>query len=139
MPFLIKNYGGFLKPKNASQKIESPLGTVTASDHHALISDDSFRSFLTQYYGNGKATDIKAAAGTFTTTDRHALVKLGDKPRLEDCYYRMLLPHEVKLGMAFDTDYIVLGNSKEQVKQLGNAVTPPVMKQILGRCIETLK
>ncbi len=60
------------------------------------------------------------------------------KPRLEDCFYRMLLPHEIQLGMAFDEDYIVLGDSRQKVKQLGNAVTPPVMEFLLERCIETL-
>ena len=67
------------------------------------------------------------------------LVTPGERPRFEDCYYRMLLPHEVQLGMAFDADYIVLGNGKEKVKQLGNAVTPPAMQFLSGRCIETLK
>jgi hypothetical protein len=33
---------------------------------------------------------------------------------------------KIKLAMAFNKDYIVLGSGKEQVKQLGNAVTPPV-------------
>jgi DNA (cytosine-5)-methyltransferase 1 len=66
-------------------------------------------------------------------------VRQGKIPKLEDCFYRMLLPHEVKLGMAFDADYVVKGNSKEQVKQCGNAVTPPVMKDLVQRCVETLK
>jgi DNA sulfur modification protein DndC len=33
--------------------------------------------------------------------------------------------------------WTVLGNKREQVRQLGNAVTPPVMKQILQRCAAT--
>lgn len=40
--------------------------------------------------------------------------------------------------MSFDDNYIILGNSREKVKQLGNAVTPPVMEWIIGRCIESL-
>jgi DNA (cytosine-5)-methyltransferase 1 len=44
----------------------------------------------------------------------------------------------VQAGMAFDADYVVLGNSREKVKQLGNAVTPPVMEMLVERCVESL-
>ena len=30
------------------------------------------------------------------------------------------------------------GSSKDKVKQLGNAVTPPVMELLIDRCIQTL-
>lgn len=84
-------------------------------------------------------SDIKKAINTVTTKDRSALITRGSLPKLEDCYYRMLLPKEVKLGMGFDKDYIILGNSKEQVKQSGNAVTPPVMQDLVQRCVESLQ
>jgi DNA (cytosine-5)-methyltransferase 1 len=40
--------------------------------------------------------------------------------------------------MAFPTDYIIKGNKRQRVKQLGNAVTPPVMEMIFRRCVESL-
>jgi DNA (cytosine-5)-methyltransferase 1 len=40
--------------------------------------------------------------------------------------------------MAFPTDYIVLGNQGDQVKQYGNAVTPPVMRELVARCVASL-
>jgi len=40
--------------------------------------------------------------------------------------------------MAFNKDYIVCGNSRDKVKQLGNAVTPPAMEWLLERGIQTL-
>jgi DNA (cytosine-5)-methyltransferase 1 len=40
--------------------------------------------------------------------------------------------------MAFESDYVVLGNSREQVKQCGNAVTPPAMEMLIERCVESL-
>lgn len=40
--------------------------------------------------------------------------------------------------MAFGRDYVVLGNKREQVKQLGNAVTPPVMTLLMRHVVETL-
>lgn len=39
--------------------------------------------------------------------------------------------------IAFDDDYIICGNGGDQVKQLGNAVTPPVMEWLLERGIQT--
>lgn len=35
------------------------------------------------------------------------------------------------------SDTTVLGSGREQVRQYGNAVTPPVMKLIAERCIQT--
>lgn len=40
--------------------------------------------------------------------------------------------------MAFDPTYVVLGSGKQQVKQLGNAVTPPVMEWLMNRVVESL-
>lgn len=133
MPFIVENKG-----TSKSRSVSERLGCITGTNYHALLSHESLNSFLA-YNNNGNGvSDIKVAANTFTTKDRLSLITPGTKPAIEECNYRMLLPHEVKLGMAFDKDYIVLGNSKDQVKQLGNAVTPPVMKQLMERCIQTL-
>lgn len=40
--------------------------------------------------------------------------------------------------MVIDPLPIQLFNSKDQVKQCGNAVTPPVMEWIVSRCVESL-
>lgn len=40
--------------------------------------------------------------------------------------------------MAFPADYRVLGNKREQVRQLGNAVTPPVMQMLVERIVKSL-
>jgi len=134
MPFIVENKG-----TSKAREITERLGCFTGASYHALLSHESFRSFLTQYYSKGKSVShITDSLPTVPTVDRSALVTPGEQPRLEDCYYRMLLPHEVQIGMAFDADYIVLGNGKEKVKQLGNAVTPPAMQFLSGRCIETL-
>lgn len=42
----------------------------------------------------------------------------------------MLEPHEMKLGMAFAHDYVLLGTKREQVNQSGNAVTPPSARDL---------
>ena len=76
--------------------------------------------------------------GTVSTKDRFAMVNF-QEPKLEDCYFRMLQPNEVKLAMAFHRDYVILGSQKDQVKQIGNAVTPPAMKLLVKRGIESLQ
>lgn len=42
----------------------------------------------------------------------------------------MLTPDEIKVGMAFARDYVLLGTKREQVKQAGNAVTPPAARDL---------
>ena len=34
--------------------------------------------------------------------------------------------------MAFPTDYTILGNKREQVRQAGNAVTPPAARDLVA-------
>jgi DNA (cytosine-5)-methyltransferase 1 len=68
----------------------------------------------------------------------HYLAQPGETPAVEDCGFRMLQPHEIKAAMAFTRDYKVLGTQRQQVKQLGNAVTPPVMELLVKRCVAIL-
>jgi DNA (cytosine-5)-methyltransferase 1 len=50
----------------------------------------------------------------------------------------MISSEEVKLAMAFDKNYVVLGTEKDKVKQCGNAVTPPAMEWLVERVAESL-
>jgi len=135
MPMLTEMYSN-----GTARPIIDPCSTITAGGgKHGLITTDSWNSFLAAYNNGSDCTKhITEESGSLTTRDRMALVNYKE-PSLEDCYYRMLKAPEVKIGMAFDKDYIVLGNSREQVKQCGNAVTPPVMEWISERVIETFK
>jgi DNA (cytosine-5)-methyltransferase 1 len=138
MPLVIENNG-----QSTGRPASERLSAVTTKPKQGILTQESFNSFITHYYGGSNVSNhITEAVRTFSTKDRAALMTPPEvpytKPRLEDCFYRMLLPHEIQLGMAFDPDYIVLGDSKQKVKQLGNAVTPPVMKFLVERCIETL-
>ncbi|BDM83568.1 DNA cytosine methyltransferase [Acaryochloris marina] len=119
------------------RSLNDPLPTVLAGDgrvHHRLV-----QPFLTSYYsGSDQVCSMDSAIPTITAGDRHALVQPDYSISVEDCYFRMLQPHEIQAAMAFAKDYIVLGNKREKVKQLGNAVTPPVMRMILTRCLDSL-
>lgn len=132
---LVQPFMVMLRHQNQARSVDTPLDTVVAGGlHHGLV-----QPFLTSYYsGSDQVCGIDDAMPTVTASDRHALVQPDCSISVEDCYFRMLQPHEIQSAMAFASDYIVLGNKREQVKQLGNAVTPPVMRMIVERCIESI-
>lgn len=132
-PYLID-----LRGANAPKGIGDALSTVCASgNHHGIVMP-----FIASYYGTDTLSSVADAVPTVVTVDKHALVMPpfpdGEVPAVEDCGFRMLQPHEIQKAMAFADDYVILGNGREKVKQLGNAVTPPVMKMLIERCIESL-
>lgn len=134
-PIIVENHG-----TSKSRSSVERLPALTTEPKHGIISDRSFNSFISYYNGKPQASHVIEAMNSITTVERlHIVNQPYEKPKLEDCFYRMLLPHEIQLGMAFDEDYIVLGDSRQKVRQLGNAVTPPVMKFLVERCIETLQ
>jgi DNA (cytosine-5)-methyltransferase 1 len=130
-PFIIK--GEHTLNEGYVKSIVDPLLTQTVRQSSSLLIPDSF---IDSHYGNTTSNHITEPIGTVTTKDRHALVSVATK--IEDCYYRMLKPSEIKKVMAFDEDYKILGSGKDQVKQLGNAVTPPAMEWLVQQCVESL-
>ncbi|HYU73152.1 MAG TPA: DNA cytosine methyltransferase, partial [Ktedonobacteraceae bacterium] len=88
--------------------------------------------FLYAYYNNPLYRRLNEPVGTITTVDRWALVTPARK--FEETTYRMLSPEEIKLCMGFPVAYQVRGTVKEQIWQLGNAVCPAIMCEILKRC-----
>lgn len=125
--------------KSTARPITDASGTITAGGiHHGIVSTESWNSFLSSYYnGSNCLKHITREMGSLTATERHSLVNF-QTPKIEDCYYRMLKPKEVKKGMAFADDYIILGNSRDQVKQCGNAVTPPAMEWLVQQAVASL-
>jgi DNA (cytosine-5)-methyltransferase 1 len=87
---------------------------------------------IVPYYGNSEARPASQPHGTVTTRDREAVVTTAIE--VDDCHYRMLDAHEVQAAMAFPADYVLPGkiSKTEKVKLWGNAVTPPVMTQIVS-------
>jgi DNA (cytosine-5)-methyltransferase 1 len=110
-----------------------PLRTVLAEQRQSLIRWDHL---LVAYYGTGTAHPVCEPAGTVTTVDRNALI--GVDVAVNDCTFRMLEPHEIQAAMAFLPDYQVLGNKREQVRQLGNAVTPPAARDLIAALVESI-
>ena len=85
-----------------------------------------------------RGTIYRESRATPMYVDRCGNPKPGEVPAVEDCGFRMLQPHEIQAAMAFPADYVVTGNKREKVKQLGNAVTPPVMAELLKRVMGSL-
>ena len=80
--------------------------------------------------------DIRQPSKTIICTYDH-------QPRLyvpiqnaSGCYLRMFNPTELKQIQGFPSDYIVCGNIKEQIVQIGNAVPPPLIKAVVERIIK---
>jgi len=122
-----------------ARTIGNVVNTATAGGAKTgLVTTEAWNSFIANYFGGSHCIKhITDAGGTTTCNDRAALVTY-EKPNIEDCYYRMFNRHEVKRSMAFDNNYIILGTVKDQVKQCGNAVTPPAMEFLVSRCVESL-
>jgi DNA (cytosine-5)-methyltransferase 1 len=125
-PFVIKNYGGYCSPERNVEPIHGPIGTVTASDTHALV---------VPYRGKrGHATTTRVPLHTLATRDSAALVQPDDLADVAECRLRMLKPREHLRAQRFPDSYIVTGNQGEQTMQAGNAVSSNVA-QWLGQAL----
>lgn len=64
--------------------------------------------------------------------------------QIDACGFRMFELHEIASTMVMHDHpssggaYVVLGNKRERMAQYGNAVTPPVMRFLVGRLLEVL-
>lgn len=123
--------------QSKAHKITDPLSTQSQMINHGIVTTEAFNSFISYYYGTAQSSHISDPLGTTTTKDRYQLISY-QTPQIEDCYYRMIKPPEIKKAMAFDDDYVILGSGKDQVKQCGNAVTPPVMEWLIQQCVKSL-
>jgi DNA (cytosine-5)-methyltransferase 1 len=153
-PFIAELRGG----GSTARSTGDPLATVTASgNHHGLVmsyygtgrtaSTDEALSTVTTvqrhaliHRNNSGGAEMTTPAGeplrTLTTAGHQAVLTPGDlaaaEAAVDDCTFRMLEPSEVKQGMAFPTEYVMVGNRREQVRLAGNAVTPPAARDLIA-------
>jgi DNA (cytosine-5)-methyltransferase 1 len=113
---LLMPYYGSSKPQTVSE----PIGTLTTVDRYAMIT----------LRGQNAPKHVSDPMDTFAANGNHHGIMSTEPPAVEDCTFRMLEPHEVTWGMAFPRDYIMTGTKREQVKQAGNAVTPPAARDL---------
>lgn len=148
---------------NNQRGLDEPAPTVVCDNRLALVMPQT--PFIVSYYGSDTVSPITAATPTVTTIDRHAFVvnmqasngptgidepvptmltgnhKYVAQPegiRVEDCGFRMFEPGECKSAQGFPHEYDVLGNKREQVKQIGGAVSPPVAEFLVDAVARSL-
>jgi DNA (cytosine-5)-methyltransferase 1 len=103
-----------------ARPVAEPLAMVTASDnHHMLVRHTTGRAELAR---------ARIPAGA----------PVGAVPAMEDCTFRMLEPRELQAAMAFHPSYRVHGTRREQVRQLGNGVTPPAAEWLIRAVARSL-
>jgi DNA (cytosine-5)-methyltransferase 1 len=116
-----------------STPVDEPVRTITTTGHQSLIRWDHL---LVPYDRTGVARPVAEPMATQTTVQGEALV--GPQIAVDDCTFRMLEPHEIQAAMAFLPGYTVLGNKRERVRQLGNAVTPPAARDLIAALVEAI-
>ena len=131
LAFIAELRGGGSKHRH----VREPFATFTASgNHHMLVRHNSSKGA-----GGEMCTPATEPARTITTTGHQSIVGWPHAtPQVEDCSFRMLEPAEIQRAMAFEQTYDVLGNRRERVRQLGNAVTPPAAEHLLRAVTEAL-
>lgn len=148
--FLAKHYGGSYTGPGIA--LTNPTSTITAIDHHALITANLMEQkavmdlknaycvygFLAKHYGQGIGHSLREPLHTIMANNKIALVYVYGSPYvIVDIGMRMLTPRELYLAMGFPDSYIIdkddLGISytkKAQVARCGNAVPPPLAEAI---------
>ncbi|QCB98943.1 DNA cytosine methyltransferase [Arthrobacter sp. PAMC25564] len=107
--------------------VSKAIPTISTTDRFAMITTMRGTSPEHLAASNAPTTD---PFGTFSAGGQHHAVTEWTVPEIEDCEFRMLEPYEISAGMAFPKSYIMTGNKREQVKQAGNAVTPPAARDL---------
>ena len=51
-------------------------------------------------------------------------------------FLRCLLPDELKQIQGFPKDFILCGSNKDKIKQIGNAVPPPLIERIAKKLLD---
>lgn len=135
-PFIIPMRGG--GDKEQARRIDQPLHTVTAGGNHHYLATAP-EPLMVPYYTNGVPRPASEPVGTLTTLDRYGVATPApDLIDIDEVRFRMLEPSEIARGMAFETDYVVLGDKRDQVTQLGNAVTPPAAEVLVSALAEAI-
>lgn len=139
--FLAKHYGGVV-----GQELARPLGTVTAVDHHSLVTATlsghpdrrgQVRAFLTTYYGSGDAGQaLDEPLRTVVTHDRFGLVSIaGVDHVITDIGMRMLDPTELLRAQfgrfAATYDLSAAPTKTAKVRLIGNSVAPEVAEALV--------
>nr|WP_139809252.1 DNA cytosine methyltransferase [Mycobacterium avium] len=128
---LVTTYYG----NGSAKSTDDALSTVTAVERHALLMRNN-----TARGDQGQMTTPASEPIRTVTTTGHQSLLTAERPtiNLDDVLFRMLEPREIAAAMDFPASYIILGNRREQVRQAGNAVTPPAARDLVGVVADSL-
>lgn len=119
-----------LRGQNAPKLPADPFDTFAANgQHHGLLVPSGGT-------WNETAQPTSLPMRARTTRENEGLAITAQD--IDDCTFRMLEPSEIARGMAFPVGYTILGNRRQQVKQAGNAVTPPAARDLVAAVAEAL-
>jgi DNA (cytosine-5)-methyltransferase 1 len=127
---LVTSYYG----KGGTRPTSEPVPTCTTVETHALL----MRNNSSKGDGAEMTTPVTEAIRTVTTKGHQSLLAGGPTVNVDDVLFRMLEPREIARAMDFPAEYRILGNRREQVRQSGNAVTPPAARDLVGVVAESL-
>jgi DNA (cytosine-5)-methyltransferase 1 len=160
-PFLIRYHGNHKGKADGDRRVHSigePLGALDTSNRYALCepfvvqSEHGMRPyetarpmptitcssrgfglvepFFVKYYGTGVSKPVSEPLGTVTAKARFGLVQ--GSPSSLDITLRMFTPKELASATGFPPGYQFTGNKTEQIRQIGNAVCPPVARALVA-------
>lgn len=156
-PFVLSGYTRPSGVMAAVRSIDGPLPTVPGRAVHGIVVPPTAMgnampttptgshkylvmpgAFMVDLQNHTLPTWLWEVVNTVLAGGNHKALVQADAPNIMDCGFRMLQPAEIGKAMAFPDDYVVKGQSREKIKQYGNAVTPPPMAWLARQVIETL-
>ena len=136
-PIITKHYGGVI-----GHRVDRPLGTITAKDHHALTVA---RMLAGPEHADRSREVAELLRAHGASGDDVGLVTIdGEVYRIVDIESRMLIPPELFAAQGFPDDYVIDGleaagkpiGTTAQTKLAGNAVPPPFSAALVAANLE---
>ncbi len=115
---------------------QEPLGAITTHRGQAVSL-----AFLVKYNSTGGPQSVDQPLDTLTTHDRYglalaSLVQTMQELSVIDIGFRMLDVDELAAAQGFPSGYYLSGTKAEQIKQVGNSVSPPVAEALCRTFVE---
>jgi DNA (cytosine-5)-methyltransferase 1 len=145
-PFITTMRGGG-SLKSAESVLQVAATVTSGGNHHGLVFPPGFvmRNNGSKGAGGEHCTNLLDMMRTLTTKGHQSVVTWlqndGSQVGAEDCYFRMLQPREQMNAMAFSPEFeMIPGTSKRDMTRLaGQAVTPPVARDIACAMVEQIR
>jgi len=108
------------------RSVDKPMPTVTQA-----MGEGVTEPYLVEYFGTGTTASVDDPLESVTTKPRSGLVipqliAEGHQVYRLEIRFRMLQPRELARAQGFPDSYEFTGNREAVVKQIGNAVPPPM-------------